>query len=98
MSVKMTQMDTFFYHYWYSSANTCIVVKVYMTDFLICSIKSPQCTDKYSKKKYSIVIFLSHVLTNQKCEISLQVGYKAARPKTGDFAENRLVSHFLIVS
>ena len=24
--------------------------KVYMTDFFICSIKSPQCTDKYSTK------------------------------------------------
>ena len=31
--------------------------KVYMTDFfLICLIKSPQCTDKYSKEKFSIGI------------------------------------------
>ena len=26
------------------------LVKVYVTDFFVCSIKSPQCTDKYSKK------------------------------------------------
>ena len=28
------------------------VLKVYMTDFFICSIKSPQCADKCSKKKF----------------------------------------------
>ena len=49
--------------------------------FFICSIKSPQCTDKYSKKNYSIAIFLPRVLTYQKREISLPVGYKTARPK-----------------
>ena len=31
-------------------------VKVYMTDFFICSIKSPQCTDIYSNEKLSIAI------------------------------------------
>ena len=51
--------------------------KVYMTDFFfICSIKSPQCTDKYSKKLFSIAIFLSRVLMYQKHQISLPVGYK----------------------
>ena len=42
-------------------------VKVYMTDFVfICSIKSPQCTDKNIKKKLSIAIFLPRVLTYRK--------------------------------
>ena len=40
-----------------------ILFKVYMTDFFfICSIKSPQCTDKYSKKVFSTAIFLPRVL------------------------------------
>ena len=57
-----------------------------MTDlFFICSIKSPQCTDKYEKKNYSIAIFLPGVLMDQKREISLPVGYKIAKPKTGDW-------------
>ena len=33
-----------------------------MTDFFICAIKSPQCTDMYSKEKFSIAIFLPCVL------------------------------------
>ena len=56
-------------------------VKVYMTDFFNCSIKSPQCTDKNIKKKLSIAIFLPRVLTYQKRKISLPGGYKTARPK-----------------
>ena len=51
--------------------------------FLICSIKSPQCADKCSKKDFSIAIFLSRVLMYQKHQISLPVGYKTARPKQG---------------
>ena len=43
------------------------------------------CTDKYSKKVFSIAIFLSRVLMHQKHQISLPVGYKTARPKTGDW-------------
>ena len=40
-----------------------IFLKVYMTDFFfICLIKSSQCTNKYSKKGFSIAIFLSRVL------------------------------------
>ena len=36
-------------------------LKVYMTDsFFICSIKSPQCTDKYSNF-FSIAVFLPRV-------------------------------------
>ena len=59
-----------------------IAFKVYTTDFFfICSIKSPQCTDK--KIYYSIAIFLPGVLMDQKREISLPVGYKTAKPKTG---------------
>ena len=85
--------------------------KVYMTDFFfIWSIKSPQCADKCSKKTFSIAIFLPRVMMCQKRQISLPVGYKTARPKTGDWerlwrqfrtpslAKNRFLSHFLIVS
>ena len=54
------------------------VIKVYMTVFLICSINSPQCTDMCSKEKFSLAIFLY-----QKHQISLPVGYKTARSKTG---------------
>ena len=54
-----------------------------MTDFFfICSIKSPQCGDKCSKKIFSIAIFLPRVLMCQKCQISLLVGYKTVTPKT----------------
>ena len=58
----------------------------------ICSIKSPQCTDKCSKKNFSTAIFLPRVLTYQKRQISLPVGYKTAGPKTGDW--QRLWRHF----
>ena len=74
------------------------------------SIKSSQCTDKYSKKVFSIAIFLSRVLLYQKHQISLLVGCKTARSKTGDWerlwrqfrtpslAKNRFLrrSYFLI--
>ena len=53
--------------------------------FFICSIKSPQCADKCSKKFFSIAIFLNRVLMCQKHQISLPVGYKTVRPKTGDW-------------
>ena len=78
--------------------------------FFICSIKSPQCADKCSKNYFSIAIFLPRVLMCQKRQISLPVGYKIETPKTGDWerlwrqfripslTENRVVSHFLIVS
>ena len=42
---------------------------------------SPQCTDMYSKEKFSIAIFLPCVLIYQKHEISLLGGYKTVRPK-----------------
>ena len=58
-----------------------VIVKVYMTDFFICSIKSLQCTDKYSKNLFLIAIFLPRVLLYQKRQISLPVGYKTARPE-----------------
>ena len=62
-------------------SQTMLCVKVYMTDFFICFIKSPQCTDMYKKEKFSIAIFLPRVLTYQKRQISLPVGYKTVRPK-----------------
>ena len=83
---------------------------VYDRSFFICSIKSNQCTDKYSKKVFSIAIFLSRVLMYQKHQISLPVGYKTTRPKTGDWeqlwrqfrtpslAKNRFLRRFLIFS
>ena len=61
------------------------LIKVYMTDFFICSIKSPQCADKCSKNIFSVAIFLPRVLMCQKRQISLPVGYKTATPKTGDW-------------
>ena len=54
-------------------------IQVCMTDL----IKSPQCTDMYSKEKFLKVIFLPCVLMYQKRQISLTVGYKTVRPKTG---------------
>ena len=74
------------------------------------SIKSPQCTGKYSNKVFSIAIFLPRVLMYQKHQISLPVGYKTATPKTGDWerlwrqfrspslAKNRFLRRFLIFS
>ena len=50
--------------------------------FFICSIKSPQCANKFF---FSIAIFLPRVLMCQKRQISLPVGYKTAAPKTGDW-------------
>ena len=47
-------------------------------------MKFPQCTDKNSKTNFSIAIFLASVLMSQKRQISLPVGYKTVRPKTGD--------------
>ena len=78
--------------------------------FFICSIKSPQCADKCSKKIFSIAIFLLRVLMCQKRQISLPVGYKTATTKTRDWerlwrqfrtpslAKNRFLSHFLIAT
>ena len=51
--------------------------------FFICLIKSPQCTDKYSKKVFSIAIFLFRVLMYQKHQISLPVGYKTETKNRG---------------
>ena len=63
-----------------------LMFKVCMTDiFLFARSNSLQCTDMYSKEKFSIAIFLPRVLMYQKCQIKLPVVYKAARPKTGDW-------------
>ena len=56
-------------------------LKVYMTVFFICSIKSPQCTDMYSKEKFSIAIFLLRVLMYQKRQISLPGGVQNRETK-----------------
>ena len=60
-------------------------VYTYMTYFFYLLDQIPQGTDKYSKKVFSVAIFLSRVLMYQKHQISLPVGYKTARPKTGDW-------------
>ena len=53
-----------------------------MTDFFfICSIKSPQCADKCSKKVFSIAIFLSRVLMYQKHQISTSGGVQNRETK-----------------
>ena len=60
-------------------------VKAYMTDFFIWLIKSPECTDKNSKRKKNLIaIFFPCVLMSQKCQISLLAGYKTARRETGN--------------
>ena len=60
---------------------TSMPLKCIWQTIFTCSIKSPQCTDKYSQKIFSIVIFLPRVLMYQKRQISLPVGFKTARPK-----------------
>ena len=71
--------------YFLQKLNVRDVRRVCMTVSFICSIKSPQCTDKYSKKKFSIANVFPRVLMYQKRQISLLVEYKTARPKTGDW-------------
>ena len=50
-----------------------------MTDFFICSIKSPQCTER-NNKKYFDSDFPSLCFDEPKRQISLPAGYKTARP------------------
>ena len=59
-------------------------LKVYMTDFLFARLNLPNVLISIAKI-ISIAIFLLRVLMYQKCQISLPVGYKTARPKTGDW-------------
>ena len=80
----MTQKS---YAVWMCNAIVRYNLKVYMTDFFICSIKSPQCADKFSKNNFLIAIFLLRVLMCQKRQISLPVGYKTPTPKTGDWEQ-----------
>ena len=56
-------------------------LEVYMTDFFICSIKSPQCTDMYSKDNFSIAIFLPRVLMSN----FTSGGVQNHETKTGDW-------------
>ena len=64
------------------SLNANSFFKVYMTDFfLIFSIKSPQCTAKYSKKNFAIAIFLPRVLMYPTRQISLWWATKARDQK-----------------
>ena len=62
-------------------------LKVYMTDFFLFprSNLSNVLTSIAKKVFFSIAIFLSRVLMHQKHQISLPVGYKIARRKTGDW-------------
>ena len=62
-----------------------------MTVFFICSIKSPQCTDKYSKFLFDSD-FPSPCFDVPKASNSLPVGYKTTRPRPGDW--ERLWRHF----
>ena len=55
---------------------------IYMTDFFICSVKSPQCTDKNTKKK-SITILLPRVLMNQNRWNFASGGVQIRETKTG---------------
>ena len=60
--------------------------KVYMTDFfLFARLNLPNVLISVAKKFFSIAIFLSRVLMYQRHQILLPVGYKTARPKTGDW-------------
>ena len=58
---------------------------MYDRNFFICSIESIQCIDKGSKNNISIAIFPHRVLTYQKGEISIPVGYKTAQVKIEDW-------------
>ena len=59
--------------------------KAYMTDFFIARLNLHNALISIAKKRFSIAIFLPRVLMYQKRQISLPVGYKTARPKTGDW-------------
>ena len=48
--------------------------------------------DMYSKEKFPIAIFLPRVLMYQKRQISLPVGYKTARSKTGTWNDCDVIS------
>ena len=74
-----------------------------MTDFFISSIKSPQCTDMYSKEKFSIATFLSRVLIFSKASNFTSDGVQNRETKNRrldmivrSFQDFKL--HFLIVS
>ena len=60
-------------------------LKVYMTDFFICSIKSPQCADKCSKKVFFHGDFPFPCFDVPKASNFTSGGYKTVRPKTGDW-------------
>ena len=66
--------------------------KVYMTDFFICSIKSPPCTDKNSKKKirgqFSFHSRVLHLMY-QKREISLLVAQHTFVPFLCEFISSQ---------
>ena len=67
-------------------------VYIWQIFFYLLDHKSPRCTDMYSKEKFSIAIFLPRVLMYQKRQISLSVGYKTARPKTGHWYDCDVIS------
>ena len=74
------------------------MLKCIWQTFFICSIKSPQCTDKCSKEYFSMANFLPRALMYQKCQISLPVSpsEKQISPTLSYFLIiNALLYHFL---
>lgn len=60
------------------------MLKVYMTEFFICSVNLHNVLITIAKQ-YLIAMFRPPVLMFQRREISLPVGYKRAKPITGDW-------------
>ena len=84
---------------------------IWQNFFLFARLNLPNVLLSVAKRFFfPIAIFLSRVLMYQKHQISLPVGYKTARPKTGDWerlwrqfrtpslAKNRFLRRFLIFS
>ena len=60
--------------------------KVYMTGlFLFARLNLPNVLISIANFFFSIAIFLPRVLMYRTSQISLPVGYKTTRPKTGDW-------------
>ena len=68
------------------------LLKCIWQTFLICSIKSPRCTDKNSKTNISIAICLPGVLIYQKRQISLPVRTKPRDQKQETGSECDVIS------
>ena len=73
---------------------TSMPLKCIWQTIFTCSIKSPQCTDKYSQKIFSIVIFLPRVLMYQKRQISLPVPTRVQNHETKNRRLGTIVTSF----